>query len=43
MTHTYEACGCGGTVVVSPARPGTEAKREHLDANGQSAICPAAR
>ncbi|MEU2584500.1 hypothetical protein ABZ612_16390 [Streptomyces avermitilis] len=37
---TYQACGCGGTVVTIPARPGTEAKREHLDASGQPAPCP---
>lgn len=39
----YEACSCGGTVAITPARPGVAAKREHRDASGQPAPCPAAR
>ncbi|MEU5112033.1 hypothetical protein AB0G64_11070 [Streptomyces longwoodensis] len=43
MTTTYEACGCGGTIVVTPARPGVEAHREHLNESGQPAACPSDR
>ncbi|WP_259294337.1 hypothetical protein [Streptomyces resistomycificus] len=37
---TYQACGCGGTLVVAPARRDAEPKREHLDATGRPAPCP---
>jgi hypothetical protein len=36
----YEACGCGGMVAVTAARPGIEAKREHRDESGHPAPCP---
>lgn len=39
---TYHACGCGGTRVIIPARPGVEAKTEHRDAEGNLASCPGA-
>lgn len=43
MSQTYEACPCGGTIVVTPARPGIEQKREHLNADNEPAPCPLAR
>ncbi|MFJ8192805.1 hypothetical protein ACIQ8D_24040 [Streptomyces sp. NPDC096094] len=43
MATTYEVCGCGGTVVVTPTRPGVEPKREHRDESGKPTVCPTAR
>jgi diaminopimelate epimerase len=43
MLQVYQACPCGGTIVVTPTRPGTEAKREHLNSDGQAAPCPNAK
>ncbi|MGV9275961.1 hypothetical protein [Streptomyces griseosporeus] len=40
MSQTYEACPCGGTVVITPTRPGDEAKREHRNENSEPAPCP---
>jgi hypothetical protein len=37
---TYQACACGGTVVVIPARPGAAAETEHRDAEGNVVSCP---
>ncbi|MEU3287831.1 hypothetical protein [Streptomyces longwoodensis] len=43
MTTIYEACACGGIFAVTPARPGVEEKREHLDENNKPAPCPLAK
>ncbi|WP_177235652.1 hypothetical protein [Streptomyces sp. MUSC 14] len=39
-SNTVEACGCGGYRVITPARPGTEPKTVHHDADGNEAPCP---
>ncbi|MEV6116621.1 hypothetical protein AB0L59_30140 [Streptomyces sp. NPDC052109] len=40
MSQTYEACPCGGTIIVTPTRPGAEPQREHRNADHQPAPCP---
>ncbi|MEV5182884.1 hypothetical protein AB0K88_24300 [Streptomyces werraensis] len=39
--NVVQACACGGTVVITPARSGADAETKHLDAAGKPAVCPA--
>ncbi|WP_157874968.1 hypothetical protein [Streptomyces resistomycificus] len=39
-TVVFQACGCGGTLIATPARPGAEAKTHHLDLEGIAVPCP---
>lgn len=38
--NIIQACACGGTIVITPARPGAEPKAQHRDAKGSTGPCP---